>query len=96
MILLHIINFATTAINPNPLPHVAASRAELQTILAIVFGIVGALSVLFITISGMRYILSNGDPQKAARAKDGIIYALVGIVIAISAEAIVAFVIGNI
>jgi hypothetical protein len=40
-------------------------------------------------------VLSNGDAQKVARAKDGIIYSLVGLVVALSAESIVVFVIGR-
>lgn len=89
---------ATTVspVSPGSLPTTAASSSEIQTILSIVFGIVGALAVLFITISGFKYILSNGDPQKASRAKEGILYSVIGLVIAMSAEAIVAFVMGRI
>lgn len=70
-----------------------ATSTELHNVLQIVFGFVGALALLVITISGLRYVLSNGDPQRAARAKDGIIYALIGLVVAIFGEAIVAFVV---
>ena len=73
-----------------------ANSAELRTILSLVFNVVGAISLLVITLSGLRYIISNGDPKNIAQAKDGIIYALIGLVIAISAQAIVVFVIGNV
>ncbi len=72
-----------------------ASGSEIQTILSIVFMIIGSLAVLFMILSGVRYIVSGGDPQKVAKAKDGILYALVGIVVSVSAEAIVAFVLGS-
>jgi hypothetical protein len=72
-----------------------ATNDELQRVLQIVFGVVGALALLVITVSGFRYVLSTGDPQKTAQAKDGIIYSLVGLVVAISAEAIVTFVLGK-
>ena len=84
-----------TGISGVDLPHVAANSASIQTILGIVFGIIGALALLVITVSGLRYITSAGDPEKTAKAKNGIIYALVGLVVAISAEAIVAFVVGR-
>jgi len=75
----------------NPTPNSLTSVAALQTILGVVFGIIGALALLIITVSGLRYITSAGDPEKTTRARNGIIYALVGLILAISAEAIVAF-----
>jgi len=75
----------------NPSPNSLTSVAALQTILGVVFGIIGALALLIITVSGLRYITSSGDPEKTTRARNGIIYALVGLILAISAEAIVAF-----
>lgn len=89
--LLQIIAFAE--ISPGGLPKADASSAQLQDVLAIVFGIVGALAFLMIVISGLRYIISAGDPQQISKAKNGIIYALIGLCIALIAEAIVAFVV---
>jgi len=86
---------AASVINVAPLPQVQTATV-IPTILSIVFGIVGALALLFITISGLRYITSAGDPQKTAQAKEGIIYALVGLAIAISAESLVSFFIGKV
>lgn len=87
-----------SVIDVSPLPNSGSSAATptISTILSIVFGIVGALALLFITISGLRYITSAGNPQKTAQAKEGIIYALVGLAIAISAEAIVVFFISKV
>jgi uncharacterized membrane protein YuzA (DUF378 family) len=88
--------FADVPVDINPLPgHGAkfASGSEVQTILSIVFTIIGAIALLIITIAGFSYITSAGDPQKAANAKNAIIYALVGLAVAISAEAIVTFVV---
>lgn len=77
------------------LPTTGADSTALQTVLSIVFGIIGVLAVLMITVSGLRYILSSGDPQKTAQARNGIIYSLVGLAVAIMAEAIVYFVVGQ-
>lgn len=77
------------------LPHVQATTTQLHEILQILFGVIGALSVLFVVIGGLRFVASDGDPQDAARARNTIIYALVGLVLSISAEAIVAFVLSN-
>lgn len=92
-----LVNFADVKeVVITPLPQVNADSASLQTILGIVYGIIGALALLFIVVSGFRYIISDGDPQKTAQAKQGIIYALIGLVVAISAQAITYFVVGKI
>jgi hypothetical protein len=82
-------------VTPGNLPTAGADSTALQTVLSIVFAIIGALAVLMITVSGLRYILSSGDPQKTAQARNGIIYSLVGLAVAIMAEAIVYFVVGK-
>lgn len=75
------------------LPTSSASPSTVQSIYQIVLGIVGAVALLVIVIAGLRYITSAGDPQKAANARNTIILALVGLVIAISAYAILTFVV---
>jgi hypothetical protein len=84
-------------IQPSGLPTKTPSDStELQAVLQIVFGIVGALAFLMIVISGFRYVLSAGNPDRTSRAKNGIVYALVGMVIALLAEAIVTYVVKNV
>jgi hypothetical protein len=100
MNILLITLYALTPISPGNLPgqqltSSSADTTEIQTILGIAFGIIGALALLMMTVSGLRYILSAGDPQKTAQAKNGIIYSLVGLAVAISAEAIVYFVVSK-
>ena len=77
---------------PTGLPVVDAGGDQLQQILQIVFGIAGALAVLFIVIGGLRLVLSQGSPQDTAKGRSTIIYALVGLLVAITGEAIVSFV----
>jgi hypothetical protein len=91
----NLLFLALTSVKAYSLPQVNANQSTLQSVLGIAFGIIGAIALLTITISGLRYITSAGDPQKASDAKSGIIYSLIGLVVAISAEAIVVFVIGR-
>lgn len=84
------------ASNAYGLPEVSANGGEFNTILQLVFGIAGALAVLFIVISGFRYIISSGEPQAMTKAKNGIIYSVMGLAICILAEVIVTFVVGQI
>ena len=70
-----------------------------NTIVGILNGIVSAIAivaVIFIVIGGINYITSQGDPGKTKKAKDTILYAVIGLVIAALAFAIVNFVITNI
>lgn len=93
-LLAHLHLLATqTQIKPGDLPTASAGTSAIQTVLEIVFGIIGALALLMIVVSGLRYITSAGNPEKASKAKNGIIYALVGLAIAIAAESIVSFVV---
>ncbi len=76
----------------NPFPTVSANGNFVTTLLNIVFGIFGAVALLFIVLGGFRYVISSGDPKNTAKAKNTIIYALIGLVITLSATAIVNFV----
>jgi len=46
-----------------------------------------------IVVGGIKYTVSNGNPEQIKNAKNTIMYAIVGIVLAILAYAIVNFVI---
>ena len=48
-----------------------------------------------IIIAGIQMISAQGQPEKVAKARNQILYAIVGLVIAISAFAIVNFVLTN-
>jgi TRAP-type C4-dicarboxylate transport system permease small subunit len=54
--------------------------------------IVGSISVIMIIIGGLRYVISNGDQKSVEGAKNTILYAVIGIIMAIAAFAIVTFV----
>jgi hypothetical protein len=56
--------------------------------------IVGAVSVIMLIIGGLRYVISQGDAAAVKQAKDTILYAIIGIIVAILAFAIVAFIAG--
>ena len=79
--------------NPSPsdfgLPQVTANSNTAKTILSIVFGVAAAVAVLVIVIAGFSMVVGGGDPEKISRAKRAVIFALVGLLIAVSAEIIV-------
>lgn len=75
------------------LPAVSA-QGGLQSILNIVFIVLGLLAVIFVIIGGVKYILSGGDSAGIKSAKETIIYAIVGLVISLLAFGIVNYVTG--
>ncbi len=71
------------------LPKVEASADSIKIALGAFFGVLGAVAVVYIIIGGISYIYSSGEPQKAKQAKDTIIYAVIGLVVALMAETFV-------
>ena len=65
------------------------------TISNVMLFVVGAISVIMVVIGGLRYVISGGNSGNITAAKNTILYAVVGLVIAIMAYAIVNFVIGS-
>lgn len=51
----------------------------------------GLIAVIFIVYGGFQYMTSTGDPAKAKKAKDTILYAAIGLIVCALAFAIVNF-----
>ena len=64
----------------------------IQRVVNILLFIIGAVAVIMLIIGGIRYTLSGGDQSAVTAAKNTILYAIVGIIVAIFAYAIVNFV----
>ena len=70
-----------------------------NVIINVINGIVGILAlvaVVAIIVGGVQYMTSTGDSGKVKKAKDTILYALIGLIICALAFAIVNFVIVNV
>lgn len=65
----------------------------IKNIINVLLYVIGSVAVIMIVIGGLRYVLSGGDSSSTKGAKDTILYAVVGLVVAIFAYAIVNFVI---
>lgn len=57
--------------------------------------VIGAVAVIMIIVGGFRYVLSGGDSGSVNSAKNTILYAVIGLVIAIMSYAIVNFVLAS-
>lgn len=64
-----------------------------QVVTNILLFLIGAISVIMLIFGGIRYVVSGGDSTAVTAAKNTILYAIVGILIAFLAYAAVNFVI---
>jgi ABC-type Fe3+-siderophore transport system permease subunit len=88
--------FAIGIVDKSSFPNTAADQTTVQTVLNMVFVIIGALAFLMLVIAGVRYIVYGSDPAKITEVKKQIIYALVGIIVVALAATIVNFVLNRV
>ncbi len=70
--------------------------SQLQDGLSFVFVLLGITAVIVIIIAGWRYVLFGGDPAKTKQSKDTILWAVIGLVVSVSAWVIVNFVLDRV
>jgi len=68
----------------------------IKSIANAILAIVGIVAVLFIIIGGVMYITSAGNPDNVAKAKNTILYGVIGLIVVLLSWAIVTFVLTNI
>jgi hypothetical protein len=69
--------------------------ATIRNIVNILLFVIGLVAVIMIIIGGLRYVLSGGDQSAVTGAKNTILYAVIGLIVALLAYAIVNFVVGG-
>ena len=67
---------------------------DVTTIISSVIGILALVCVIIVIIGGVNYMTSTGDAGKVKKAKDTILYGIIGLIICALAFAIVNWVIG--
>lgn len=85
---------ALDKIDTNAIPKVDIDSAQLANVYGATLAIAGIVTVIFIIVGGIQYVTSNGEPQSVSRAKDTILYAIIGLVVVMSAFVIVRLVTG--
>lgn len=64
--------------------------------LRILSTVIGIASVIVIIISGLKYIMSGGDSNSVNSAKNTLLYAVIGLVIAVMGQFLIIFVLSKI
>lgn len=90
----------SNAFNPNQncltaLPKVSGDNDQLQNGMRIVFGVAAGVALISLAIAAFNYTTASTDTEKISRSKQAIVFSLLGLVIALSAEAIIITVIGR-
>src|SRR3990167_9750565 len=85
-------NQANASDTDNPL---FGPNGIITKVMQIMVAIVGIFAVITLMISGVKFITSGGDADGAASARRGGLYAMIGLLIAMLAQAIVSFVLGK-
>lgn len=67
---------------------------KIWPIVSFVLGILAGIAVIIIIIGGIMYVTSGGDASNLTKAKNTILYAVIGLIVAILSSAIIAFVNG--
>ena len=70
----------------------ATKDCVLNTVINVALYFIGSISVLMLIIGGVRYTMSGGNDKAVGAAKNTILYAVIGVVVALLAYAIVNFV----
>ena len=64
----------------------------MQNVINVVIAVLGIVAVIFVIIGAAQYMTSQGDSAKIKKGKDTILYAVLGVVLAVLAYTIVNFV----
>lgn len=68
----------------------------LTTLINILSIIVGIAAIIIIMLAGLRFITSGSNPQDVTNARERVIYAIVGLIVATLAQIIVRFILGKV
>ena len=94
-----ITKLATTTAEPDKYTKGQTTQkldTSIINIINAVIGVLGLVCVVVMIIGGVNYMTSSGDAGKVKKAKDTILYGLIGLIVCVLAFAIVNFVITNI
>lgn len=88
-----LTTFGLTAAEVN-IPALSADQL-LRNGLNLTYFIAGIIAVIVIILAGLSYVTSGNDPSAVSKAKNAILYAVIGLVVILSAFVITQFVIGR-
>lgn len=76
-------------IDTSSLPRAGTDSSLVVNLLNIVFGILAGIAFISVVYGGFKYVLSQGEPDKIGKAKNIIMYSIIGLIVSFSAFGIV-------
>lgn len=67
---------------------------RISTVINVALGVIAVIAVIVIIIAGILMATANGDAGKVAKARNAILYSVIGLLVCLLAFAIVNFIIG--
>ena len=71
-------------------------ESAVKAAISILSVVVGVAAVIMLIVGGLKYVASGGDANSIASAKNTVIYAIIGLIIAAMAQVIVRFVLNRV
>jgi len=72
------------------IPDVELDEA-LVNITNFMFWVLMAVAVIFLIAAGISFVTAQGDPEKVKKARDYVLYALIGVVVGVMAKGLTTF-----
>lgn len=72
-----------------------SASSMIKDVVNLLLYVLGIIAVIMIVVGGIRYTTSGGDSSGTKAAKDTIMYAVIGLIVAMLSFAIVNFVVGK-
>lgn len=76
-------------------PDQQVNAGTIGNVMNVIYLVAGAVAVIVGIIGGIQFTTSSGDASKAAKARNTLLYSVIGLVVVSSAFAITNFVIGR-
>ena len=76
--------------------NLSGSGGIITNVINVLLGIVGVVAIIMVIVGALRMVLSAGNEKTVADARNTILYAVIGLIVAILAFAIVNFITGRI
>ena len=83
--------FVLAVSHPTGLPDlvIVGEGGVLDKVTNVLFTVLLSVAAIFIIIAGYQYVTATGDPEKLTKARQSLIYAIVGVIIAFGARGVV-------
>lgn len=76
-------------------PNSVGINSAISAVINLLSFLVGIVAVIMIIVGGFKYVTSGGDSAKITSAKNTLLYAVIGVIVAALAQVIVKFVLSK-